>query len=232
VFGALVEPIRGIKLALVSGLAWLAAGWLIFGGAVLDALGKDCGAATSSACTAQQSQTAHVVVVASSAFGPVGATAALAIVATLVGGTANFAGACLAAAVWRPKDDGQGARKRKRRELIDLLMGWATPIDLVDHAEWNSEWQEAQRIRGEGLTRITTFPALVAIACTLALRVSPFYWTAVVLVAAVLAHGVAAIIRSTSMYADLREKRAMRARGDEAAAVPTLFDEVSRPDVS
>lgn len=225
--GALLEPIRGIKLAFVSGLAWLAAGWLILGGHVLDALGRGCGGPSSAACAAEQSGTIHLVVVATTALGPVGSTAALAIIATLTGGTANFVIACLAAFVWRPKDDHlKQARKRKRRELIDLLMGWATPIDLVEHAEWNSEWQEAQRIRGEGLTRITAFPAILAIACTLAVRVSALYWLAAVFLASILAHGIAAIVRSTSMYDDLRTKHATRVKQDHAVASQTLFNDL------
>jgi hypothetical protein len=223
VLGVLLEPIRGIKLAFLSGVVWLSAFWLMFGNSLLDAIGRTCGDPSSAACIRHQSPTIHLVVVAVNALGPVGSTAALAIIATLVGGTTNFIFALISAGVWQPKDDPVGSRKRKRIELIDLLMGWATPIDLVDHAEWNSEWQEAQRIRGEGLTRITTFPGLVAVACTLALRVSPLFWIAAASLIIVLVHGIAAFVRSATMYEDLRAKRAARTlKGSRSA--PKLFD--------
>jgi hypothetical protein len=159
-----------------------------------------------------------LIVTAADALGPAGSLAALAIIATLVGGTTNFILAFMAgiaSLAWRPRE--HESRNTRRREVVDLLMGWATPTDLVDHAEWSTEWQEAQRIRGEGLTRVTTFIPLVVIVCTLGLRLSHLYWLAIVFALFVLGHGIAALIHSSSMYDDLRRKREQRINEERAA---------------
>jgi len=200
---AFVDPIRGIKLAFISGVAWLIGLWLLLGDRIVGALGTQCGAATSAACGAKQSPVVHLVVLIVDAFGPIVTTGVLAIVATVVGGTANFLFACGAALLFLLRGK---KRKTDPSVVIDLLMGWATPTDLLEQAEWQRELEEAQRVRGEGATRLTASPALLLIAVTLAIRLSPWYWFGVAFVAAIAAHGFVAMIRSESMYRDIERK--------------------------
>jgi hypothetical protein len=174
-----------------------AALWLLLGDRVLRAVGTTCRSIESPKCEAHQSQTVHLVVVAFHSVGPVVAAGVLAIAATAIGGTANFILALFAAAALLLR-----GKKRKREPFvaIGLLMGWATVADLMEHAEWARECEEASRIRGEGATRLTITPPFAVVSAVLALDISPWYWFGILFVVMIAAHGFVAMVRAESMY--------------------------------